>query len=54
MLATPVASTLGQLIALNWSNAALFQAAAVPVLASALFVVALAGATRVRRSAAAA
>lgn len=36
----------GQLIALNWSNAALFQAAAVPVLCSALFVVGLAGATR--------
>jgi hypothetical protein len=38
----------GQLIALNWSNAALFHAAAVPVLCSALLVVALAGATRQR------
>ncbi|WP_018431847.1 MFS transporter [Paraburkholderia atlantica] len=36
----------GQLIALNWSNAALFHAAAVPVLCSALLVVVLAGATR--------
>ena len=38
----------GQLIALNWSNAALFHAAAVPVLCSALLVVALAGVTRQR------
>jgi MFS transporter, AAHS family, 4-hydroxybenzoate transporter len=38
----------GQLIALNWSNAALFHAAAVPVLCSALLVIALAGATRQR------
>ncbi|RZF30817.1 MFS transporter [Paraburkholderia sp. UYCP14C] len=41
----------GQLIALNWSNAALFHAAAVPVLCSALLVVALAGATRQPRRA---
>ncbi|MBB5410672.1 MULTISPECIES: hypothetical protein [unclassified Paraburkholderia] len=34
------------LIALNWSNAALFHAAALPVLCSALLVVVLAGATR--------
>jgi AAHS family 4-hydroxybenzoate transporter-like MFS transporter len=38
----------GQLIAMNWSNAALFQAAAVPVLCSALLVIALAGLTRLR------
>ena len=38
----------GQLIALDWSNAALFHAAAVPVLCSALLVIALAGATRQR------
>ncbi len=38
----------GQLIALNWSNASLFHAAAVPVLCSALLVIALAGATRQR------
>jgi MFS transporter, AAHS family, 4-hydroxybenzoate transporter len=38
----------GQLIALQWSDAALFRAAAVPVLCSALFVVVLAGATRGR------
>jgi AAHS family 4-hydroxybenzoate transporter-like MFS transporter len=43
----------GQLIALNWSNAALFHAAAVPVLCSALLVIALAGATRQRDGAAA-
>ncbi|MCA7989315.1 MFS transporter [Burkholderia cepacia] len=36
----------GQLIALNWSNGALFHAAAVPVLCSALFVLGLAGVTR--------
>ncbi|KXU90856.1 4-hydroxybenzoate transporter [Paraburkholderia monticola] len=42
----------GQLIALNWSNAALFHAAAVPVLCSALLVVALAGVTRQRSRAA--
>ena len=41
----------GQLIALNWSNAALFHAAAVPVLCSALLVIALAGATRQRDNA---
>ncbi|WP_116138792.1 MFS transporter [Trinickia diaoshuihuensis] len=40
----------GQLIALQWSDAALFRAAAVPVLCSALFVIALAGATRGRRA----
>ncbi|MBB5502856.1 hypothetical protein [Paraburkholderia sp. MM5384-R2] len=34
------------LIALNCSNAALFHAAALPVLCSALLVVVLAGATR--------
>jgi AAHS family 4-hydroxybenzoate transporter-like MFS transporter len=38
----------GQLIALNWSNTSLFHAAAVPVLCSALLVIALAGATRRR------
>ena len=38
----------GQLIALQWSNAALFHAAAVPVLCSALFVIVLAGVTRGR------
>lgn len=38
----------GQLIALQWSDAALFHAAAAPVLCSALFVVVLAGATRGR------
>jgi len=38
----------GQLIALNWSNESLFHAAAVPVLCSALLVVALAAATRPR------
>jgi AAHS family 4-hydroxybenzoate transporter-like MFS transporter len=38
----------GQLIALNWSNASLFHAAAVPVLCSALLVIALAAATRQR------
>jgi AAHS family 4-hydroxybenzoate transporter-like MFS transporter len=38
----------GQLIALNWSNASLFHAAAAPVLCSALLVIALAGATRQR------
>ena len=38
----------GQLIALQWSDAARFRAAAVPVLCSALFVVVLAGATRGR------
>ncbi|CAN7234681.1 MFS transporter [Trinickia sp. LjRoot230] len=43
----------GQLIALNWSNAALFHAAAVPVLLSTLFVVALAGMKRLRGTAAA-
>ncbi|NML30758.1 MFS transporter [Paraburkholderia antibiotica] len=42
----------GQLIALNWSNTSLFHAAAVPVLCSALLVVALAGATRQRSRAA--
>lgn len=36
----------GQLIALNWSNASLFHAAALPVLCSALFVLILAGVTR--------
>lgn len=36
----------GQLIALNWSNASLFHAAALPVLGSALLVIALASATR--------
>lgn len=36
----------GQLIALNWTNGALFHAAAVPVLCSALFVLGLAGVTR--------
>jgi MFS family permease len=36
----------GQLIALNWSNASLFRAAAVPVLCSAVLVIALAGAAR--------
>ena len=40
----------GQLIALQWSDAALFRAAAVPVLCSALFVIVLAGATRARRA----
>ncbi|QDQ82874.1 MFS transporter [Paraburkholderia megapolitana] len=43
----------GQMIALNWSNAALFHVAAVPVLCSALFVVVLAGATRGHRVASA-
>jgi len=38
----------GQLIALNWSSAALFHAAAVPVLCSALLVLALAGASAQR------
>jgi AAHS family 4-hydroxybenzoate transporter-like MFS transporter len=38
----------GQLIALQWSDAALFHAAAIPVLCSALFVLVLAGATRER------
>jgi AAHS family 4-hydroxybenzoate transporter-like MFS transporter len=38
----------GQLIALNWSNESLFHAAAVPVLCSALLVIALAAATRQR------
>lgn len=38
----------GQLIALNWSNVALFHAAALPVLASALFVLGLGAATRGR------
>ncbi|MBN3817501.1 MFS transporter [Paraburkholderia sp. Se-20369] len=38
----------GQLIALNWSNDALFHAAAVPVLCSALFVLGLANVTRRR------
>ncbi|WP_323121855.1 MFS transporter [Burkholderia alba] len=38
----------GQLIALNWSNSALFHAAAVPVLCSALFVIVLASVTRRR------
>ncbi|WP_414444053.1 MFS transporter [Burkholderia sp. 22PA0106] len=38
----------GQLIALNWSNASLFHAAALPVLASALFVLGLGVATRGR------
>jgi AAHS family 4-hydroxybenzoate transporter-like MFS transporter len=41
----------GQLIALNWSQASLFHAAAVPVFCSALFVLGLAGATK-RRGAA--
>ena len=41
----------GQLIALSWSNAALFHAAAVPVLCSALLVIVLAGATRHHRAA---
>ncbi|MCM2549962.1 MFS transporter [Burkholderia glumae] len=36
----------GQLIALGWSNGALFRAAALPVLASALFVLSLGLATR--------
>lgn len=36
----------GQLIALNWSNAALFHAAAAPVLCSALLVLVLASVTR--------
>lgn len=36
----------GQLIALDWSNGALFRAAALPVLASALFVLGLGVATR--------
>ncbi|WJF90856.1 MFS transporter [Paraburkholderia bonniea] len=36
----------GQLIALNWSNTALFQAAALPVLGSALLVLVLALVTR--------
>ncbi|PMS16521.1 aromatic acid/H+ symport family MFS transporter [Trinickia dabaoshanensis] len=40
----------GQLIALQWSDAALFRAAAVPVLCSALFVIVLAGARRARRA----
>ncbi len=38
----------GQLIALNWSNGALFHAAALPVLGSALFVLGLASVTRQR------
>jgi AAHS family 4-hydroxybenzoate transporter-like MFS transporter len=38
----------GQLIALNWSNAQLFHAAALPVLCSALLVLTLAAATRRR------
>jgi len=38
----------GQLIALQWTDAALFHAAAIPVLCSALFVLVLAGATRGR------
>ncbi|MEK6350201.1 MAG: MFS transporter [Burkholderia sp.] len=38
----------GQLIALNWSNASLFHAAALPVLASALFVLGLGAVTRGR------
>lgn len=38
----------GQLIALQWSDAALFHAAAVPVVCSALFVIVLAGVTRGR------
>lgn len=38
----------GQLIALQWSDAALFHAAAVPVLCSALFVIVLASVTRGR------
>lgn len=38
----------GQLIALNWSNESLFHAAALPVLCSALLVIALAAATRQR------
>ncbi|WP_331457972.1 MFS transporter [Burkholderia sp. BDU5] len=42
----------GQLIALGWSNDALFHAAAVPVLCSAVFVIGLASVTR-RRGAAA-
>ncbi|MGN4225551.1 MFS transporter, partial [Burkholderia gladioli] len=42
----------GQLIALNWSNEALFHAAALPVLASALFVLGLGVATRGRDGAA--
>ncbi|CAM2191740.1 MFS transporter, AAHS family, 4-hydroxybenzoate transporter [Paraburkholderia kururiensis] len=42
----------GQLIALNWSNAALFHAAAVPVLCSALLVVVLASLSRPGTSAA--
>ncbi|WP_186100118.1 MFS transporter [Burkholderia gladioli] len=42
----------GQLIALNWSNEALFHAAALPVLASALFVLGLGAATRGRDGAA--
>ncbi|NLP65460.1 MFS transporter [Paraburkholderia sacchari] len=41
----------GQLIALNWSNVSLFQAASVPVLCSALFVLLLANATRRSRGA---
>ena len=41
----------GQLIALNWSQASLFHAAAVPVFCSALFVLGLAGATRKRGAA---
>ncbi|MFM0099681.1 MFS transporter [Paraburkholderia nemoris] len=40
----------GQLIALNWSNESLFHAAALPVLCSALLVIALAAATRQRGS----
>lgn len=39
-----------RLIALNWSNESLFHAAAVPVLCSALLVIALAAATRQRGS----
>ena len=40
----------GHLIALNWSNESLFHAAAVPVLCSALLVIALAATTRQRGS----
>lgn len=39
----------GQLIALNGSSASLFQAAAMPLLCSALLVIVLAGVTRQRR-----
>lgn len=42
----------GQLIALGWSNDALFHAAAVPVLCSAVFVIGLASVTRRRGTAA--